>query len=254
MEHIETRIIESLQFVLARPLLWSIMIKGTGGSTISCIREIGSNNLRYKVQPPISLTDNTEWFCKLFELYLKYVLQHTEDKLHPISAQMRSICRASVGNVETQSLILSVAVESILKRVHETTFQLSPEEKEWINKAQEYFCSWGGPENLSKRILSLFTMLPNPSASMRLNELVELRAINNEHRQAWSTLRNKLAHGGALGSTSLQEFLELSNTVLVLFYHLVFFAIGYEGKYTDYSTIGWPQKDYKITSPPENAT
>ncbi len=52
-------------------------------------------------------------------------------------------------------------------------------------------------------------------------------------------------------SLPLQEFLELSNKVLILFYHLIFFAIGYQGKYTDYSTIGWPVKDYKVTSQPE---
>ena len=78
-----------------------------------------------------------------------------------------------------------------------------------------------------------------------------IEAITQEQRGAWSRLRNKLAHGEGLGSASLQEFLELSNMVLILFYHLVFFATGYQGKYTDYSTIGWPVKDYKATLQPE---
>ena len=248
VEYIEIRIIEALQFAIARPLLWSIMIKGTGRNVITRIRETRSNNLSYKIQPPISPSlDNTEWFCKLFELYLKYILQCSEDKLHPVSAQMRSIYHASIGNIEAKSLIISVAVESILKYVHESKFSLSPEEEEWIKKAREHFGSWGGPENLCKRIIGLFSLLSKPSASMRLQELVEAGAITNEQRQAWNKLRNKLAHGGVLGSASLQEFLELSNTVLVLFYHLVFFAIGYEGKYTDYSTLDWPIKDYRVT-------
>jgi hypothetical protein len=256
VDFFETKVIEALQFVLARPLRWSVMIKQSNENTLTCIRNVRPDNLKYDVQPPIALSlDHIDEFCEIFGRYLGHVLKYPGNKLHPISAQMRSICRASIGTIETKSLILSVAVESILKHVYETKFQLSSEEEEWINKAQGYFCSWGGPENLSKRIAGLFSMLHTPSASMRLYELVELSAIKDEHRRAWKTLRDKLAHGEALGSNSLQEFLELSNTVLVLFYHLVFFAIGYEGKYTDYSTIGWPTKDYIVTpSTDENVT
>ena len=54
VEYIETRIIEALQFALARPLLWSIMIKGTGRNIVTHIRETRSDNLSYKIQPPIS--------------------------------------------------------------------------------------------------------------------------------------------------------------------------------------------------------
>ena len=105
---------------------------------------------------------------------MKYISDYSESKLHPVSAQMRSICLASIGTIETKSLILSVAVESILKYIHETKYQLSPEEEEWVEKAREYFSSWGGPENLSNRITGLFSVLPNPSASIRLKEMVEL--------------------------------------------------------------------------------
>ena len=253
-EHIETRIIEALQFVLARPLLWSIMIKNTGNSKITCIRNIHSDNLRYEVEPPISPSrSNTESFCKLFDLYLKHVLQHTQNTLHPFSAQLRSICLASAVTMEAQTLILSVGIENILKHIHETGSQLSPTEKEWLGKAQEYFCSWGGPDDLSKRIASTLSKLGKPSASMRLRELVKSGAIRDEHRKAWEKLRHKLAHGETIGSQPLQEFLELRNAVLVLFYHLVFFEIGYEGKYTDYSTINYPTRDYQVIPLSENA-
>lgn len=246
-EYFELRVIEVLQFLLARPLRWSIMIKQTNGSISSYIREIQSENLKYNVEPPISLAlDNTYEFCKIFGCYLEHIVNYQEKKPHPISAQMRSICQASIGTIETKSLILSVAVESILKHVHKSNFQLSSEEKKWIKNAQEYFNSWDGPVTLSRRIAGFLTKLSNPSASVQLKELVELGAITQEQYKAWSSLRNKLAHGGGLGSASLQEFFELSNTVLVLFYHLVFFAIGYQGNYIDYSTIGWPTKAYRV--------
>ena len=246
-EFFETRVIETLQFVLARPLVWSMMIKQSEGRKRTHIRRTFSENLRYKIKPPIAITAaKPDWFCKLFELYLNYVNEFDEDKLHPVSAQMRTVCRASIGNVETSSLILSVAIESILKYVYQTKFHLTAEEKKWIKTAQKYFRTWEGPEGLSKRITGLFSVFGNPSAAMRLDELVEIGAITTDQKRDWGNLRHKLAHGETLGSVPLQEFLDLSNKVLVLFYHLVFFAIGYEGEYTDYSSAGWPLRDYKV--------
>jgi hypothetical protein len=39
--------------------------------------------------------------------------------------------------------------------------------------------------------------------------------------------------------------------VQVLFYRLVFHAIGYRGPYTDYSSLEWPTRQY--TGKPEEA-
>jgi hypothetical protein len=254
-ENFDLRVMETFQFMLARPLQWSIMIMQTSNSILTRIRENLPDVLRYQVSPPIALTiDNTEPFCDLFGGYLKHILEYHEGRLHPISANMRSICLASVGVIETKSLAICVAVESIVKLVNPKKYKLSSEEKDWIKKADEYFASWGGPEDLTKRITGLFSMLSQTSAKIRLQGLVDLDVITEDKVQAWSTLRNKLAHGEGRGSKSWQEFLTLSNTVLLLFYHLVFHALKYEGKYTDYSTLGWPLKTYQVISESKNKT
>lgn len=252
-DYFEMRLAEALQFVVARPIFWSVMQKRTSKSWEIRIRGSRSTELRSRIEPPLSISpDATESFRRMFESYLKYVLiADLGEKLHPISAQMRAICHASAGAIEAEALTLCVAIESILKHVHTSRYELSPEDKDWIEKAKDYFASWEGPRNLGKRITGLFSMLYAPSAKTRLRELVEMQAITDQQKQGWDRLRHKLAHGETLGSASLQEFLDLTNTVLVLFYHLVFYAIGYRGKYTDYSLPGWPTKDY---SAPVGAT
>ena len=78
------------------------------------------------------------------------------------------------------------------------------------------------------------------------NELISKKVTTKRHVKAWETLRHKLAHGGGMGSMPLQEFLDLTNTVLVLFYHLIFYVIGYKGRYIDYSISGWVEQNYPL--------
>ena len=42
--------------------------------------------------------------------------------------------------------------------------------------------------------------------------------------------------------------MNLYHIVLVLFYNIIFYAIGYDGDFTDYSMPGWPIRHYSILS------
>lgn len=55
VENFDLRVIEALQLVLARPLRWSIMIKLTNGRISTHIRDTRPDNLKYRIQPPISV-------------------------------------------------------------------------------------------------------------------------------------------------------------------------------------------------------
>ena len=41
-----------------------------------------------------------------------------------------------------------------------------------------------------------------------------------------------------------QTALDMVNKTIVLMYKIIFQVIGYEGKFTDYGTVGYPLKDY----------
>ena len=244
--YFETRLIETLQFVTAKPIYWTVMEKQTAKHWEIRLRTTYKDEFQSGIGPPISANiDSFQCFCNIFGKYIDFVIAgQADDALHPISAQMRAICFASKGSVESEALAISIAVESILKYVSASINELSPIEKAWVDKAKLYFQTWGGPMTLSKRIKGLLTMLYSPSTSTRLDELVKKGAVADYQKEAWSRLRNKVAHGGTLGSASLQEFIDLTNTVLVLFYHLVFCAIGYQGNYIDYSVADWPTNTY----------
>jgi hypothetical protein len=52
-----------------------------------------------------------------------------------------------------------------------------------------------------------------------------------------------------LNEKKLQELIDLIHKVTVLMYHIVFYLIGYRGKFTDYSSLGFPEKTYPSAAP-----
>ena len=245
-ENYETKITEALQFVLGRPLTWSIMVKQHRKKRQIVLKASPKNGAR-GINPPVNATLGIEThFCNLFSTYLAYICSSESTRIHPISSQTRSITLANSINVETLALVLSVAVEGILKYINTQT-SLSESELKSIEDARKYFTNWGGSKRFTARINGLLrSILENPGAKDVLNELTNARITTPRHKGAWDILRNKLAHGGRMGSTSLQEFLDLTNTVLILFYHLVFHIIGYQGSFPDYSIKGWPERNYPL--------
>lgn len=244
-KQVELRLLETLQFVTAKPMNWSILIKATKDERIITLRSKQTDTLNYRIHPPIWIANyNAENFTNLFVQYFHHILSYRKNKIHPISDQVRAVVRSGAASIETRSLILCIAVESTIKHAVNLKSDLEETDAEWIAKLTEYLDTWGGPDRLSKRIKGFLERLPEVSATSRLLKLQELNAVTAEQIAAWKELRNKLAHGGTFSSANLQKLVNLNNAVLVLFYHIVFHIIKYSGSYTDYSALHWPMKPY----------
>lgn len=245
-DNFETRVSESLQFVTGHAMSWSKKTKFYGKTGQIAL----STNLQknYKgVEPPISgAIGNDKDFCNLFSCYMNYISSSKDITFHPISGHIRSIALASSVNVETLALVLSVSVESILSYTN-ITKALTKDELSWLKKAKKYFSNENENSAISKRISGFLNSIENnTSAKDIFNELINAKVTTKRHVKAWETLRHKLAHGGRMGSIPLQEFLDLTYTVLTLFYHLIFYIIDYQGKYIDYSIPEWSEENYPL--------
>ncbi len=247
-EHFSLRLAETLQFIFARSVQWVLLRRHLPTSWDECVRTTRSKESRNKLDAPVPLTSE-EAFCTLFANYLRFILSEgSVERLHPLSAQMRAICNASSGSIEAKALTICVAVEGILDLVPMSNESLSPEEMDWFSRAQSCFKTWGGPDRLTKRINGSLARLSKPSTPMRLQKLAEAGIITQSHIDAWQRLRHKLAHGTTSTSEPIQRLIDLTNTVLGLFYLLVFHIIGYTGSYIDYSTKGWPTRHFTVAT------
>ncbi|PDV97046.1 hypothetical protein A9Q02_19585 [Candidatus Chloroploca asiatica] len=243
------RVVEALQFITARPLTWTLCTNWKNDTISTSIRGLRPTTTSSRLQPPLNFSDATsEAVSDLFLCYLDHVCRDTTDHLHPISAQVRAICHASLGAVETEALVICTAIESLVPLMAQGTFQLSEDDALWVKQAQAYFDNWGGSEELTGRVKGLLANLHQPSTAMRLRKLIDDHVITRQSLQAWNRLRPRLAHGVTKRSGSLQDLLDDTQTVLTLFYRLVFFMIGYRGVYTDYTTRDWPLIQFEFPS------
>jgi hypothetical protein len=249
VDHFEMRLVEALQFVTARPVHWTIMVKMTSTKWETRIKSVHPNRTRANLGPPIiaEYPSEAKWFVDIFSRYITYVIRkQSGEKAHPISTQMRAICHASMGGIDAEALVLSIAIESILKYAPSAQYELSPDEKSWIKKARDYFSTCEGPKPLNDRATNWLSDLESQSAHGKLRKLVEIGVITPQQRKTWYEIRPKVAHGSALRCILPQESLDKTNEMLVMFYHLIFYIIGYTGKYTDHGSPDWPTRDYQI--------
>jgi hypothetical protein len=245
---IEKRVIEALQFVLARPLWWLVMQRWSDGVETTCIRPRRAGVSKPRLQPPIHFHgygyEVIDGVWSLFDKYLQYIITHPEDKWHPLSARLHSVCEASGGSLDAEGLTLGIAVEGVLKSEFSDLGSPSEGTISAINDFLEYMNAWSGDESLKRRIKGAVGTMHHPRAKDRMRVLIDEGAVTREQLRAWENLRHASAHAERADARPVEDYIRLCDKVIVLLYHLVFRAIGYEGKYTDYSTEGWPLREY----------
>lgn len=257
--HLETRIVEALGFVLAKPVLWNVLELVENG--VETVRIRGAAEvIDAKLQPPvvcgtIDLSGGDVW--RLFDRYLAMACSHPGPDFHPASRHVFSVLEASAGLVSARGLALGVAVEGLVKDLFPAAGALSPALKPAVKRLRTYFRGWpefseeATKKALYDRVDAMLGRILDVSAKSRLYALAEEKGVSVTHIKAWSDLRNASAHGVTPGSDDIQRLVDLCDGATVLMYHLVFRAVGYEGSYRDYSVHGWPKKYYRGRPPTE---
>jgi hypothetical protein len=255
--HFETQIVESLGFVLAKPLTWNVLELVENG--VEIVRLRGAQEVvDAKLQPPIvsgtvDMSGGDVW--RLFDKYLAMVCIHTDPDFHSCSRHVFSVLEASAGAISARGLALGVAVEGLAKALFPDAVALSATLKPVVRRLRAYFRAWPEFEDeqtkkaIYDRVEAMLGRILDVSAKSRLYALAQEKAVYEAHIKAWSDLRNASAHGVTPELDDIQRLVDLCDGTMVLMYHLVFRAVGYEGSYRDYSVQGWPKKYYRGRPP-----
>ena len=238
-----TRFTEALQFVLGRTLNWSVLELFQERIQEIKVRASQENEEKSSlIRPPISFRshDTADSVWTLFEKYLDHVISYPEKSWHPLFGLIHSVIESGNASLEAQALTLSVSTEGLLKR--EFSALATPDEsfEEQVDDARHLIERSDLNETIKERLKGFLGSILSPRAKDRLFVLKEKGLIDDDFVEAWNRLRNSSAHADSPKSIDLQAYLNLCNSVLVLFYHLVFLAIGYTGDYTDYSSYHYP--------------
>lgn len=249
---LERRVIETLQFILGRPVDWSVLQKRIGNNskvTIARKQVVREQTLPMPPLPdwlthPKTRRLTTAHYRKLFAGYLTYTMQ--SDKFHhPLWGQLNSIHESALSKfLDARALMLTVVIESILGSEFSDLVKITKKDKQAIKDAQTFLSNWDGNEVIKNRISGAISQLLQVRAGDTLRELVRVGAITEEQSRAWQRLRNTSTHSYQTGSVPPDEFRRLLFQIQVLFYHLIFYLVGYKGPYIDYGSSGWPTREY----------
>jgi hypothetical protein len=249
----DSRILETLQFVLARSLRWRVLVNRTNDGKSYTQFSSPKPTSTTKLEPPIgNMQDRAHYSWSLFARYLEFVTKGSDTQFwHACSGKLHDASEASANSMDAWALGLCVAVEGITNLV--TTKMLSNTEKDEIRKLSRLIKMWvrcrkWRPE-LRDRALGLVSQLNSPRLKDTLAPLAKMGKVRKEYIESWSALRHKRAHGklvdpNLMTAMEYQEIWSLMNRVTVLLYQVTFYLIGYEGFYTDYGEIGWPKRIY----------
>jgi hypothetical protein len=249
-QRLETRIMESLQYVVAQTLSWAVMVKESEGRNVTCLHSTRSGMGKRTASPPISYPNHDfggKWVWPLFGNYLTHVLKFTGDdrfQLHPISAWLHHLRNASNSSIFAKGLALGVAVEGILESEFSGVGGLSAEYLKSVEDMIAHINTFGGDATIQARTLGAVNAMKTTRAKDRLLALQAEGIIRQADVKAWDAIRNRGAHARPPERKKMQEWVNNCYRVEVLINHLIFKSIGYAGPFTDYGTTGWPVAQY----------
>jgi hypothetical protein len=192
-------------------------------------------------------------FYRLFDAFLDYSIRVSpEERSSPLATKFYPLYQLGRVSLDSIALLVSVTVEGVLKSEFKALGK--PEqgvlsEVDEINEAIDQLKIRDSTKDRAKGSLG---GMKDSRAVDKLFSLKDRGVLWETEITAWKDLRNTSAHGGKLHipPEKLQELLDNVYTASTLLNKLAMLAIGYCGKYTDYSTKGWPEKDLCVCPHP----
>lgn len=249
-DHIETRMLEALQYVTGRTLVWRFVGKTEELRSTTSLRSEPVKLSLQQMLPPIEhhrhdLGGQATW--TLFDLYLRHIMRFRGDnrfQMHPLSAWLHYVRSASAASIFTQGLALGVAVEGVLEGEFRDVGSPPKGYIDAVGDLTRHVDSWSGDLNVKKRTLGAINAMRSARAKDRLLALAAEAIVQKRDVDAWDRIRNRGAHARPPESSERQEWIDDCHKTSVLLHHLLFRAIGYQGLYTDYGAANWPAKNY----------
>ena len=240
------RISEALQLILGRTLSWSVVEITQRKTQTIHVRAAKRNEKRSRIGPPIAsgIVDGERNVWTLFSKYFQYVLEYEDVSWHPLFRWINSVFKSGEASIEAEGLTLSVSIEGLLKQFFLKKALPNEDFEQKRSEALRIICNSAMDKDFKKRLNGFIGNMKAIQAKDCLYALRASKVIEHKLVNSWNELRNPSSHGELVEEKELQMYLDRCASVLVLFYHLIFLAIGYTGNYTDYSSYGYPMKTF----------
>lgn len=247
----DVRVAEALQFILGREVIGTAIWTALQNGESLCFRSEQFLEPTRATLPPLSGGDpaHAPEVLRLLDRYLRHIPSGAADSLHPLSAILRGVVAARQGSFDSQVLTTGVAVEAVLALEHADTGPSEQEEADAWKLVSSNIGQLVIPDRVRRRLDGFLGRITTTSARDRLEAMRLRGVVTDQHISAWQKLRHKAAHGGRQGVSVPQADLDCLLVVTDLLHRIVFQAIGYSGKFTDYTTRGFPVRTFAVATP-----
>lgn len=243
----EDKLLESIRFCIAKfvnPVIIGLCVDGERKIILK------KDSTRHGfMQKPIPIQyGESEHFYKLFECYFNYACNPKWGRgRSPISIQMTTLLSLENVYFETQNLLLSIAIEGILKTdFFKDIVKPNIDTLESVKKIKNHLMVLEKSE-IRERVISSIAGLGSISTSDKLYCLRDVGVLSEDEIKAWKDIRHSSAHGSFdMSKKDFQKYHDNFLKLTAVIYKLVFMCIGYGGKYNNYAPRGWGVADFDI--------
>jgi hypothetical protein len=271
---VELRVLEALRYALFRPVSWSLCEKYRD-NVYELILAPRQSHGDYTFHSPMG--PHATWakdFWKLFTAYLRHVVDHPvqgAEHYSPLSSVLRPLITTQTNELVVMALLVTVAVEGVLHLEFPHLGARPPSLLEEIASAKKLVRRLKKVEGpFRTRINNALDNMARLRTSDKLKDLRKRGVISKQMIDAWQSLRNASAHAAMDPQVFNNQRLWHDGYTVAMMLHLILFtAIGYSGRYMDFSASGWPEKEFltptedsvnaetptnvEATSPPDEA-
>ncbi|WP_459554612.1 hypothetical protein [Lacunimicrobium album] len=241
---------EAISFALGKGVEWSYFCTQIGGNCKLVIRSPTRDLRNSRLCPPIQAISapGEGTFFKLFQHYFSYSASLQKEDLCELSCLLLRAIESSCGSFQQHCNGIATAVEGTLRILLPDSPDRSTQLSTAVDNIKQHLktcdLSHLGESEVAfrNRIDGLLGQLYQENAKSKMRGLKEKSFILNDDIGAWSDLRNPSAHGQILAVDIDNAIIFKVGRVTSLLYKLMFLIIRYQGAYTDYSQIGWPNQ------------
>jgi hypothetical protein len=237
-------VVSALQFTLGRRLFADVISLYGGDNRIQIVQSIDRERMRPKIQPPRHWKSGADagstW--NIFAAFLRFLRNAPSVKAKELCRWSAEVVDSGGAALEVSSLVLSVAVEGVVGLLQGKESRDESLLKD-VADALSVAAVADFPARLKPRIIGAIESMKRLRAGDYLKELARQEIIPAHYVDAWNGLRNWSTHADAADGEWVAPILRKADIVLALYYRLVFLLIEFRGPYTDYSQVGWPERN-----------
>jgi len=159
-------------------------------------------------------------FWSLYKQCLSFLSRHRGADGHPLldtnhlSRFHEEVIQAAGSSDWVLALAASSAIEGMCRLATEVTGLPTEFDAKAISDVTKFLQGTPGPAKLRDRLISGLAYMGRPSTRKFLDDLVDRQVIRERQRDAWVSVRNKVAHGRLDGAGSAED--EHANLVALL--------------------------------------